>query len=664
MPFSRNTHRPTFNRGNVLGILKNCDDALTAYNRALALNPDLADAWLGRGNVCSSLKCYSDAFAAYDKALALKPDLADAWLGRGNVFFTLKRCDEAFADYGKALALKPDLADAWLGRGNVFFTLKRFDEALAAYDKALTLKADLAHAWLGRGNVFSSLKRCDEAFAAYDKALALKSDLAEAWLGRGNVFSILKRHTEAFAAYDTALALKPDLEGTEGARLCSKMHICDWSDFEAERAHLTWSIKTENANADPFVLLPISSSAQEQLQCAKLWTSIKYPPQQKPLWGGDRYRHDRIRLAYVSTDFRHHAVAHLIAGIFEHHDRSRFEVTAISIGFDDKSEMRERLQRSFDCFLDANALSDDEIASHIKRSEIDLLVDLNGFTGDARTNVFARRSAPIQVNYLGYPGTMGASYIDYLIADQTIIPAKLRQFYSEKIAFLPNTYQANDRKRIISNMVFDRPSQGLPSKGFVFCCFNNSYKILPHIFDCWMRTLARVERSVLWLLEDNEPAAMNLRKEALARGVNADRLIFAKRMSLPEHLARHASADLFLDTQPYNAHTTASDALWTGLPVLTCIGETFAGRVAASLLNAIRLPELITTSLEDYEQMAVDLATHPEKLTAIKGKLAEHRLTTSLFDIKLFTRHIEAAYEAMYERHQAGLAPDHIVIPN
>ena len=316
------------------------------------------------------------------------------------------------------------------------------------------------------------------------------------------------------------------------------------------------------------------------------------------------------------------------------------------------------------CFLDANALSDDEIASHIKRSEIDLLVDLNGFTGDARTNVFARRSAPIQVNYLGYPGTMGASYIDYLIADQTIIPAGLRHFYSEKIAFLPNTYQANDRKRIISNMVFDRPSQGLPSEGFVFCCFNNSYKILPHIFDCWMRILTRVERSVLWLLEDNEPAAMNLRKEALARGVNADRLIFAKRMSLPEHLARHASADLFLDTQPYNAHTTASDALWTGLPVLTCIGETFAGRVAASLLNAIRLPELITTSLEDYEQMAVDLATHPEKLTAIKGKLAEHRLTTPLFDIKLFTRHIEAAYEAMYERHQAGLAPDHIVIPN
>ena len=652
------------NKGNVLGILMNCEDALTAYNKALALKPDLADAWLGRGNVCSTLKRHDEAFAAYDKALALKPDFADAWLGRGNVFFTLRHHDEAFAAYDKALALKPDLADAWLGLGNVFFSLKRRDEALAAYDKALALKPDLADAWLGHGNVYSSLKRSDEALAAYDKALELKSDLAEAWLGRGNVFSAFKRHDEAFAAYDKALAFNPNLDGAEGARLFSKMQICDWADFKAESRHLMSSIQTGNANANPFFILPITSSAQEQLQCANLWVSTKYPPQQKPLWRRNCYRHDRIRVAYVSTDFRQHAVAHLIAGILELHDRSRFEITAISIGTNDGSQMRQRLQRSFDLFLDADTLSDDEIASRINGSEIDLLVDLNGFTGDARTDVFARRPAPIQVNYLGYPGTMGASYIDYLIADQTIIPAGARHLYLEKIAFLPNTYQANDRKRVISDMVFNRPSQGLPSEEFVFCCFNNSYKLQPHIFDCWMRILTRVERSVLWLLENNSLATINLRKEAVARGVNAERLIFADRMSLPEHLARHALADLFLDTPPYNAHTTASDALWAGLPVLTCIGETFAGRVAASLLNAIRLPELVTATLEDYEHMAVDFATHPEKLTAIKDKLAEHRLTTPLFDTKLFTKHIEAAYIAMYERHQAGLAPDHIVILN
>ena len=269
-----------------------------------------------------------------------------------------------------------------------------------------------------------------------------------------------------------------------------------------------------------------------------------------------------------------------------------------------------------------------------------------GFTQDARTNVFARRPAPIQVNYLGYPGTMGASYIDYIIADQTVIPDELRKFYSEKIVVLPNTYQANDRKRVISDQVFTRADLGLPSQGFVFCCFNNNYKITPRIFDSWMRILKQVDGSVFWLLEDNATAASNLKKRGFGAGISPERLVFAKRVPLPEHLARHQLADLFLDTFPYNAHTTASDALWAGLPVLTCIGETFAGRVAASLLNAIRLPELITTTLEAYEQMAIDLATHPEKLAAIKHKLAENRFTTPLFDTKLFTKHIEAAYAA------------------
>lgn len=353
-----------------------------------------------------------------------------------------------------------------------------------------------------------------------------------------------------------------------------------------------------------------------------------------------------------------------MAGIFECHDKSRFDVTAISLGPDDNSEMRRRLKASSERFIDAKTYSDDQIANLIRSSEVDILIDLMGFTTGSRTSIFARRSAPIQVNYLGYPGTMGASYIDYIIADQTIISDEFRKFYSEKIAVLPNTYQVNDRKRVISNKAFTRSDAGLPSKGFVFCCFNNNYKITPCVFDCWMRILKQVEGSVLWLLEGNASAAGNLKKEAVARGVSSERLVFAKRMPLPEHLARHKLADLFLDTLPYNAHTTASDALWAGLPVLTCLGETFAGRVAASLLNAIGLPELITTTLEAYEQMAVVLATHPEKLAAIKHKLAENRLTMPLFDTKLFTKHIEAAYTAMYERHQAGLAPDHIKVPN
>jgi predicted O-linked N-acetylglucosamine transferase (SPINDLY family) len=326
--------------------------------------------------------------------------------------------------------------------------------------------------------------------------------------------------------------------------------------------------------------------------------------------------------------------------------------------------MRKRLEESFEHFIDATTYSDNQVANLVKELEIDILVDLMGFTKDSRTSILARRSAPIQVNYLGYPGTMGAEYIDYIIADRIVIPENRNEFYSEKITVLPNSYQVNDSKRPISNKTFTRAELGLPPTGFVFCCFNNNYKITPRVFDCWMRILKQVEDCLLWLLEDNTTVATSLRKEAEVRGVNAERLIFAKRMPLADHLARHRLIDLFLDTLPYNAHTTASDALWAGLPVLTCLGETFAGRVAASLLNAIRLPELVTTTLEGYERLAIELATNPEKLARIKRKLADNRLTTPLFDTKLFTKHIEAAYTAMYERHQAGLAPDNIIIPN
>ena len=442
------------------------------------------------------------------------------------------------------------------------------------------------------------------------------------------------------------------------------MHICDWINFDTECAHLISSVKNKKANTNPFAFLGISSSSDDQLQCAKSWVAEKHPASHKSIWRGEHYRHDRIRVAYVSADFHQHATSYLTAGMFENHDKSRFEIAAISIGPDDNSEIRQRLKDSFEHFIDVTTLSDEKIASRIREAEIDILIDLKGFTQDARTNVFAPRPAPIQVNYLGYPGTMGASYIDYVIADQTVVPDECRKFYSEKIAILPNTYQVNDRKRVISDKAFNRSDVGLPSQGFVFCCFNNKYKITPHVFDRWMRILKQVEGSVLWLLEDNASSASNLKKEAVARGVSVERLVFAKRVPLPEHLARHKLADLFLDTLPYNAHTTASDALWAGVPVLTRIGETFAGRVAASLLNAIGLPELITTTSEAYEQMAIDLATHPEKLAAIKRKLAENRLTTPLFDTKLFTKHIEAAYTMMYERHQAGLPPDHIVVPN
>ena len=355
---------------------------------------------------------------------------------------------------------------------------------------------------------------------------------------------------------------------------------------------------------------------------------------------------------------------HLTAGMFEHHDKSRFDVTAISLGPNDNSEMLQRLKASFERFIDAKTYSDDQIADLVTSSEVDILVDLMGFTSDSRTGIFARRVAPIQVNYLGYLGTMGAEYIDYIIADRIVIPENQYDFYAEKIVYLPNSFQPTDRQRRISDKKFTRAEVGLPQEGFVFCCFNANYKITPDVFDIWMRILKQVHGSVLWLVAEGPTVERNLKNEAAARGVSGERLIFAQRIPLPEHQARLQLADLFLDTLPYNAGTTASDMLWSGLPVLTRIGDTFVGRMAASLLNAIYLPELIATTPEAYEQMAIDLATHPEKLAAIKHKLAENRLTTPLFDTKLFTKHIEAAYSAMYERYHAELPPDHIVIQN
>jgi protein O-GlcNAc transferase len=643
--------------GDAYWNLNRYDEASAAFERALGSRPNFAEAWVGRGNALAKRERYDDALAAYDKALALKPDLANAWLGRGNVFTGLKRQDEALAAYDKALALRPDLANAWLGRGNVFTALKRHGEALAAYEKALALRPDLARAWLGRGNVFAELGRHDEAFAAYEKALAIEPDLAEAWLGRGNVATDLKRHDEAFTAYDKAFALKPDLEAVEGARLHASMQLCDWSDFESSLDHLINSIREGKATTAPFVPLAVTESPGLQLQCARLWASKKYPPAAAPIWKGKIYKHDRIRIGYVSADFHEHATAYLMAGAFECHDKEKFEITAISIGADDKSAIRQRLESSFDRFLDCRSLGDRDIANEINSAQIDVLVDLKGFTQDARTNIFAHRPAPVQVNYLGYPGTMGASYIDYIIGDNTVFEKSDEEFYSEKLVGLPHTYQPNDRKRMISKAGPTRAECELPEAGLVFCCFNSNYKIVPGLFDCWMRILKHVSGSVLWLLEGHAKAAANLREQAAMRGVSPDRLIFAKWLPLPEHLARHRHGDLFLDTLPYNAHTTASDALWAGLPVVTCLGSAFPGRVAGSLLRAAGLAELITTSLADYEALALKIARDPALLAALKTKMAANRDGCPLFDTARFTRDLEQAYSTMVEIQRHGENP-------
>jgi predicted O-linked N-acetylglucosamine transferase (SPINDLY family) len=439
------------------------------------------------------------------------------------------------------------------------------------------------------------------------------------------------------------------------------MKMCAWDNLPESIEKVQSKLQSSKKNLHPFYLLALVDDGMLHKKCAEIYTQVLHPTDLTLGVIPKIPKHEKIRIGYFSADFRHHAVSMLTAELFELHDKNQFKTFAFSYGLDDKSPLRVRLSSSFDQFIDVSSMSDLEIAKLARELEIDIAVDLGGFTTDSRTGIFALRAAPVQMSYIGYLGTMGTQYIDYLFADKTIIPEDSKQFYSEKIAYLPS-YQVNDSHRKIANKVFTRAELGIPQDSFVFACFNNNYKILPATFEGWMRILKAIEGSVLFLYAENEWAQKNLMKEAEARGIESQRIIFGKHLPADEYLARYQACDLFLDTTPYNAGTTASDALWAGLPVLTLIGNSFASRVAASLLNAIDLPELITTTQSAYEDKAIELAQNPDKLASIKQKLAQNRSSTQLFNTALFTKNIEAVYTKIYQRYQEDLAPDHISI--
>jgi protein O-GlcNAc transferase len=648
------------NRGVVLRQLQRLDEALDCYERALEIKPDYAEAHNNRGVVLQELRRFDAALNSYARALEIKPHYASAYINQGNALTGLGRFEDALDSYGRALALKPDYAEVHNNRGNALKELKRFGDALESFEHALRIKPDYAEACFNLGNTLVELRRLDEALVSYGRAIELKPGYTGAYNNRGNALQELHRLDEALESYGRALKIEPQFESLYGTWLHTKLRLCEWSELDAHLQALAAQLGAGLKIAPPFAVLTALDSLSVQRQAAQIWANARAGASQAPI--EKRGRRERIRLGYFSADFHNHATAHLMAELFERHDRARFEVLALSFGPDIHDEMRGRLSAAFDRFVDVRAQSDKDIAQTARELGIDIAVDLKGFTKDERHGIFIHRAAPIQVNYLGYPGTTGSGWIDYLIADRTLIPEHSRPHYTEKVVYLPHSYQANDRRRPIAERLFSRAELGLPPTGFVFCCFNNSYKIMPAMFAGWMRILAQVEGSVLWLLEDNQTAVNHLRREAQARGVSGARLIFAPRLPPAEHLARHRAADLFLDTLPCNAHTTASDALWAGLPLLTCLGESFAARVAGSLLNAIGLPELITTTQAHYETLAIELATHPQRLAQLRDRLRANRLTAPLFDTPSFTRQIENAYTQMYERYQAGLAPDYLVV--
>ena len=660
--YKKNDVRVPYNLGLIHSLQGRHQLALAAYDLALKIQPDDAEVLINKGSTCNDIKNYDLALEVLEKATQIRPDIPEAWSNKGIALNNLNLYEKSIDAYSEAIKLNLGYHEAWSNKSAPLNKLKRFSEALEACDKAISLKHDYAEAYYNKGNTLHELKRFDEAIAHYDKALSLKSDYAEGWINKGVALHELKRFDEAIAHYDKALSLKPDTDWVCGGLLHTKMKICSWLSLAESLEDISEKVVANEKVINPFPLLALNDDALLHKKSSEIYIQSRYPfnPVLGPIL--KRPESQKIRVGYFSADFHNHAIGYLMAELFELHDKSQFELVGFSFGPIANDEMRQRLEKSFDQLIEVGRKSDVEVAKLSRDLNIDIAVDLKGFTEDARTGIFSYRAAPIQVNYLGYPGTMGADYIDYIIADKTLIPLDAQSSYSEKVVYLPNSYQVNDRKRAIAEKQFTRHELGLPEDGFVFCCFNNNFKILPATFTSWMRILKAVEGSVLWLLQDNPWAVENLKKEALKQGVDAQRLVFAERMPLPEHLARHRQADLFLDTLPYNAHTTTSDALWSGLPVLTLMGQSFASRVAASLLNAIGLPELITNTREEYETLAVGLAQNPQKLAEIKLKLTNNRLITSLFDTPLFTKNLEDAYIKMYERYQAGLVPEHILI--
>jgi predicted O-linked N-acetylglucosamine transferase (SPINDLY family) len=588
---------------------------------------------------------------------------ADIRAHHGLALQHLGRNEEALAEFDRALALNSGNGLALLFRGNLLMDAGMFPQALESYDRLLQLAPRYDEAWLRRGLVLWQMDRFEGALASYAKALDSNPSRFSAAFNLGTVLLKLERYDEAFAAFEKARALSPDHPYVLGGLVGAVLGGCDlerWPDFQAR---IVEAVRDKKAVIVPLDFLPFCDDAALRRQCSETFIADRVPRPAQPLWMGAPYGHERTRIAYLSADFRQHATADLIAGLIERHDRTRFEVGAISFSRNDGSTMRARLIKAFDWFEEVRLKSDTEVAQWLKDREIDIAVDLKGHTQESRPGILAHRPCPVQVGYLGYPGTIGAPWLDYILADARVLPFDRQAFYSEKIVHLPHCYQVNDDGRAIGATP-ERSEAGLPARGFVFCCFNAGWKLTPQMFDIWMQLLRAVPESILWLLDDNATAKRNLNRRARDRGIDPARLVFAPKIASLAHLARHRVADLFLDTLPYNAHTTASDALWAGLPVLTCPGHEFDGRVAASLLETIGLPELVTRTLEEYEALALALARDPARLGNLRAKLQEMRLTSPLYDTDRFARSLEAAYLRMMEISRTGHAPESFAVPD
>jgi predicted O-linked N-acetylglucosamine transferase (SPINDLY family) len=648
--------------GNVLYALRRPGEALPSYEAAIRLRPNYVEAYNDRGLALQALGRIEDALASFSAALAFRPNYPEACYNRANARAALGRFVAAEADYRKTLECglrKPEVYN------NLALTLGetgRTEEAVGHLRRAISLNPGFADGWYNLAAAVERLGRNEEALAGYDRALSCRSAFTRAHVARGQLLMQMRRPADALASFEQAMQLEPRFPWLRGNRLGARLYLCEWSGFDDEVRQLADEVRAGHPAAAPLTALSLLDSTSLQRRAAERWAPAGSLLANIPAAAVRPASSDgRIRVGYFSADLRAHPVAALTAGMFEHHDRSRFELFAFSFGPDSADEMRSRLKSAFEHFIDVSGRSDEEVAGLARSLGIEIAVDLQGFTEHQRPGIFARRAAPIQVLFLGYAGTLGATYIDYLIADRIVLSEESRPDYAEKIVYLPHCFQPNDRKRPIAERRFSRSELGLPEQGFVFCCFNTIYKIQPTVFGCWMRILRQAPGSVLWLAQPNDQAVANLRAETQRCGIDPARVIFAPKMpAIADHLARYQAADLFLDTLPYGAHATASDALWAGLPLLTIRGSAFAARVGASLLSTLGLEDLIAASLPEYEGLAVALATDRSRAESLRARLGVARLSSPLFDTEGYTRSMEAAYAAMLERSRNGLAPEHL----
>jgi predicted O-linked N-acetylglucosamine transferase (SPINDLY family) len=636
--------------------------ALEAFRAALALEAGHSRAAASLSDTLQKLGAHRDAVMFLTGFLDKQRASLETLISLGTGFLGLRDYSRALSLFERLATAKPPAPKALIGRGLALSGENRHQEAIQIFDEAFALDPHNAEALIGKGVALKALRRLPEAIETYHRAIEVAPRAANAHLNLGNTLALLNRHEEALGCYERVVALDPGVTEALSSLVYTKQRRWDWAGLPEQRQFLLERVRARQYVANPFALLGICDDPELHQIAARAYTretlrlaAIAQPP--------PATQRDRLRIGYFSADFRNHAVMQLIAGALECHDRDAFEIHAFSYGPEAEDAMRARIRATMDHFHECARMSDGAITAMARRAGIDIAVDLNGYTQDARLAPFAQRLAPVQVSYLGYPGTVGADFLDYIVADATVLPLDQQRFYDEKIIHLPDSYQANDDRRVIAPDTPSRAEAGLPADGFVYCCFNNAYKITPEIFASWMRILAAVPGSVLWLLANDSDSIARLRGAAEAERIDPARLVFGPSLPSAQHLARHRLADLFLDTLPYNAHTTASDALWAGLPVLTQLGQAFAGRVAASLLNAVGLPEMITRDAVAYEALAIAIGRDAARAAALKAKLAAAIPTAPLFNTPRFTRHLEGAYRMMWQRHAAGLVPEGFAVP-